>query len=126
MKSFLILVALAGLGVGCTDRSNSLPGLMRLVVEPVGQAFDLVLYPATGARINSRLKPTIELDGGGRLTLDSPSMTPDSAYFVAPPRVRLARGQGRIEGTLRVGVCPPGLNACQAIAVPVSEPVPAT
>lgn len=126
MKSFLVVMTLAGLSAGCADRSNPLPGLMRLVVEPAGPAFDLVLYPATGARINSRLKPTIELEGGGRLTLDSPSMTPDSAYFAAPPRVRLARGQGRIEGTLRVGVCPPGLNACQAIALPVSEPVPAT
>ncbi len=126
MKSFFFLVALAGLGAGCADRSNPLPGLMRLVVEPAGQAFDLVLYPATGARINSRLKPTIELEGGGRLTLDSPSMTADSAYFAAPPRIRLARGQGRIEGTLRVGVCPPGQNVCQALVVPVSEPVPAT
>ena len=126
MKSLRFLVTLVGLGVGCANGPDPLPGLMRLVVEPAGQAFDLVLYPATGARINSRLKPTVELDGGGRLTLDSPSITPDSAYFAAPPRVRLARGQGRIEGTLRVGVCPPGLNACQAIAVPVSEPVPAT
>jgi hypothetical protein len=124
MKSLLFLVVLAGLG--CAESRQPLPGLMRLVVEPAGQAFDLVLYPATGARINARLKPTIELKGGGRLTLDSPSMTSDSAYFAAPPRVRLARGQGRIDGTLRVGMCPPGLNACQALAVPVSEPVPAT
>lgn len=123
MKSLVFLMVLAGLG--CAEPPKN-PSLMRLAVEPAGEAFDLVLYPATGARINSRLKPTIELDGGGRLTLDSPSMTSDSAYFAAPPRVRLARGQGRIEGTLRVGVCPAGLNACQAIAVPVSEPVPAT
>ena len=123
MKSLFFLVVLAGMG--CAESPPS-PSLMRLAVEPAGEAFDLVLYPATGARINSRLKPTIELDGGGRLTLDSPLMTSDSAYFAAPPRVRLPRGQGRIEGTLRVGVCPAGLNACQAIAVPVSEPVPAT
>lgn len=114
------------LGAGCGGGPTPIPGLMHLAVEPAGDAFDLVLYPATGARINSRLKPTIELAGGGRLTLDSPSITADSAYFVAPPRVRLARGQGRIEGTLRVGVCPAGQNACQAIALPVSEPVPAT
>ncbi len=126
MKSLLFFVALAGLGVGCADPPAPLSGLMHLAVEPIGDAFELVLYPAPGARINSRIKPTIELAGGGRLVLDSPSTTPDSAYFAAPPRVRLARGQGRIEGTLRVGVCPAGLNACQAIAVPVSEPVPAT
>ncbi len=124
MKSFFSLMVLASLG--CAQAPEPLPSLMRLAVEPAGEGFALVLYPATGARINSRLKPTIELDGGGRLTLDSPSITPDSAYFAAPPRVRLARGQGRIEGTLRVGVCPAGLNACQAITVPVSEPVPAT
>ena len=123
---FFVLVALAALGVGCADRPTPPPGLVRLAVEPAGEAFDLVLYPAAGARINARLKPTIELDAGGRLTLDSPSMTADSAYFVAPPRVRLARGQGRIEGTLRVGVCPAGQNACQALVVSVSEPVPAT
>ncbi len=123
MKSFLFLVVL---GAGCGAGPPPGPGLMHLAVEPAGEAFDLVLYPAAGARINSRLKPTIELDGGGRLTLDSPFMTADSAYFVAPPRVRLPLGQGRIEGTLRVGICPAGLNACQAIAVPVSEPVPAT
>ena len=126
MKSLLFLATLAVLGAGCANRPEPLPGLMRLAVEPVGEAFDLVLYPATGARINSKLKPTIELEDGGRLTLDSPSVTSDSAYFAAPPRVRLVRGQGRIEGTLRVGVCPPGLNVCQALAVPVSEPVPAT
>ena len=124
MKSILLLVALAGLG--CADSPEPFPRLMHLAVEPAGEGFDLVLYPATGARINSRLKPTIELEGGGRLILDSSSITADSAYFAAPPRVRLARGQGRIEGTLRVGICPAGLNACQAIAVPVSEPVPAT
>ncbi len=126
MKSLLIVVVLAGLGAGCAGEPTPLPGLMRLAVEADGEAFDLVLYPAAGARINSRLKPTIELAGGGRLILDSPAVTPDSAYFVAPPRVRLAPGQGRIEGTLTVGVCPAGLNACQAIALPVSEPVPAT
>lgn len=123
---FFVLVALAALGVGCADRPTPLPGLVRFAVEPAGEAFDLVLYPAAGARINSRLKPTIELAAGGRLILDSPSMTADSAYFVTPPRVRLARGQGRIEGTLRVGVCPAGQNACQALVVSVSEPVPAT
>jgi hypothetical protein len=76
--------------------------------------------PAPGARINARLKPTIELPNGTRIVFDQGRVDADSAYFAEPPRA--ANPSGAIpEGTLRIGICPAGLEVCQSLELPVSE-----
>src|SRR5690242_4470089 len=56
-------------------------GRVPLVALEAGPPPSLRLVAAPGARINARLKPALELDGGRVLRFDSPYLTPDSAYF---------------------------------------------
>jgi hypothetical protein len=97
---------------------------VRLVATAIASGFRLTLLPAPGARINARLKPVLEMDGGQRLQFDAASMTADSAYFAVPPTAELRSSRASLQGVLRVGVCPVGLNVCRSLAVPVDLPLP--
>src|SRR5216684_67109 len=76
MTKFVMLV-LATLAIAAC---HGPPPLVALEAGP-----QLRLVAAPGVRINARLKPALELDDGSVLRFDSPRMTPDSAYFAAPP-----------------------------------------
>ena len=99
-----LLVAALGAVPACRGR----PPLVVLDPGP-----PLTLVAAPGVRISARLKPALELDDGTVLRFDSPSLTPDSAYFAAAPTV--APPQGARRGTIRVSVCPSGENLCRSV-----------
>ena len=108
---------------GCRGAVTPPADLVRLVAAETGSLVRMTLVPAAGARINARLKPVLELADGTRVQFDSPSLTADSAYYASRPEASMA-SRGRIAGTLRVGACPAGLDACLALAIPIDIPAP--
>jgi hypothetical protein len=104
----LLVAVLAA--VACESR----PPLVALDAGP-----PLRLVAAPGVRINARLKPALELDDGAVLRFDAPRLTPDSAYFAAPPTSASPVGTSR-HGTLRLSVCPSGENICRVVEVSVA------
>lgn len=120
MLRILLAAMVALLGAGCAaPRARPEEALVHLAGAPSVNGYRLTLIPATGARINARLRPVLELDGGGRVQFDQAMLTPDSAYFAAPPEATLGRGWRHLKGVLRVGVCPAGLNECRALVIPI-------
>jgi hypothetical protein len=113
-----VLILLGAAGCAARPASPEAP-LVRLVGHPAVDGYRLTLIPAAGARINARLPPELELAGGVRVRFEQTALTPDSAYFGAPPEATLERGWHHVTGTLRVGVCPAGLNVCKALAIPI-------
>src|SRR5437016_12195800 len=95
MRRSLMLVATPAAVASCHGR----PALVALEAGP-----PLRLVAAPGVRINARLKPALELDGGTVLRFDSPHLTPDSAYFAAAPTAAPPGGARR--GTPRASICP--------------------
>jgi hypothetical protein len=77
------------------------------------------LTAATGWKINARLKPVLESSDGGLVRFDSPHLTPDSAYFTAPPVAVVAAGTAPVRGTLRASVCAAGESVCRVVAFDV-------
>jgi len=110
----LLLVATAA----CQGPGGRAGGAGRapLVVFEAGPPLRLMAAP--GVRINARLKPALELEGGMVLRFDSPYLTADSAYFAAPPTAALPSGPRR--GTLRVSVCPSGERLCRSLEMTVA------
>jgi len=96
--------------------------IQRLLAEPPLLALDpgppLRLVAAPGVRINARLKPALELDDGTVLRFDSPLLTPDSAYYAAPPVAAPPRSAHR--GTLRASICRSGEGICQSVRLAVA------
>lgn len=99
----LIAVALAA--TGCRE----VPVPVRLEPGP-----PLRLEAARGYHINARLEPALELSDGTVLRFSSPRLTPDSAYFAAPPTAAPPEGVER-RGTLRVSVCATGEAFCRLV-----------
>ena len=94
-------------------------GRVPLVALEAGPPPSLRLVAAPGVRINARLKPALELDGGRVLRFDSPYLTPDSAYF-APPTAAPVPPDGPHRGTLRASVCPSRENFCRSVELAVT------
>lgn len=80
----------------------------------MGIATRLNLVPAPGVRINAVFKPTLRLTDGTIYRFDSPQLTPDSAYFTAPPQLLAPAG---VRGVVTASVCPEGLALCRVIEV---------
>ena len=95
-------------------------GPVPLVTLEAGPAPSLRLVAASGVRINARLKPALELDGGRVLRFDSPYLTSDSAYFAAPPTAAPVPPGGPHRGTLRASVCPSGEHFCRSVELAVT------
>jgi hypothetical protein len=113
-------IAASVLWLGCAARpTESEPALVYLQGIPSAGGYRLTLVPAPGAKINARLPPVLELEGGRRVQFDQTLLTPDSAYFAAPPGATLERAGPHLKGVLRVGVCPAGLNLCRALQIPI-------
>ncbi len=105
-----IALLLAVLGAACGRR----PPIVTLEAGP-----PLRLVAATGARINARLKPALELDDGTVVRFDSSRLTSDSAYFAAAPTAAPPAGGSR-HGTLRLSVCPSGEKICRLVVMAVA------
>ncbi|HYL55172.1 MAG TPA: redoxin domain-containing protein [Gemmatimonadales bacterium] len=91
-----------------------------LIAIEAGPPASLRLVAAPGVRINARLKPALELDDGSVLRFDSPSLTPDSAYFAAPPTAAPVPPGGPHRGILRASVCPSREKFCRAVELAVT------
>jgi hypothetical protein len=120
----LALLGLTTAQLACAARPNPYVTLIR---EIRGDAVLLRLVPAPGARINAHLKPALERPDGTVLRFDSPSVTPDSSYFTAPPELIVKEtGDGRQKtgstgGVIRASVCPEGENVCRMVEVKSEE-----
>jgi hypothetical protein len=114
----VIRLSWAALGVLVACRPASAPPLtVERHAEPGG--LRLVLRPGTGARINARLKPALELADGTVLRFDTARLSPDSAYFAEAPELTLPAGASA-HGRLRASVCNEGEHICRLITLEVS------
>ena len=121
MKSTVLAIIVA-LVTSCA-RSPEASTHVSMAVSADGAGFFLRLVPAAGARINAKLAPTLELVDGGRISFTIGAVDADSAYFVEPPTARIGSDGQTLDGTLRVGICPAGLNVCQSLELPVAASV---
>jgi hypothetical protein len=74
----------------------------------------IVIAVEAGARINALLPPVIEATDGRRFTLRAPRVTDDSAYFVDPASVMVARSAFPIRGVLRTSFCRRDERLCRS------------
>jgi hypothetical protein len=112
VRAGLVLIALA---TGCAGRKAD-PSL-TLTLAPEGLDTRVTLVAAPGLKVNARLKPALELDGGAVLRFDSPRVTTDSAYFAEPPTALLAGRHRGVRGTLRASVCGVDEQVCRTVIV---------
>lgn len=105
---------------GCAATASVDDGLVRLDMVSSGGTTTFTLEPAAGVRINALLLPTIELATGARIVLDAASRTEGDAYFRDPPSARVSGGVPA--GSLRAGVCPAGVSACQVVVLALPGP----
>lgn len=118
-----------GLFIGLLLMACSHPGLapeasLRIEARADSGGYQLTLLATPGAKVNARLKPALELEGGGVIRFDQAALTADSGYFAAPPIARLPGPARRLRGRLRVGICPVGEQLCRALVVLVDQPLP--
>ena len=110
------LVVGALLAAACGQHRSNEPVRLQLSVragEPI-----LSAVPAAGYRINGRVSPALELVTGQIIRLGSGRRSPDSAYFVEPPWVRVPEGPP-LRGTLRASVCRADEALCRIALVSV-------
>jgi len=74
----------------------------------------LTISVEPGARVNALLPPVIEGSDGRRFLLRAPTVTEDSAYFVEPASVTVARSALPIRGTLRTSFCRSDERLCRS------------
>lgn len=94
-------------------------GPVRLAITPAAGYTVLSVIAEPGVKVNARLKPALELADGSVLRFDSPSITPDSAYFTVPPTAELTGRHTAVHGTLRASVCSTGEQICRSVVVPI-------
>jgi hypothetical protein len=109
------VLGLIGLLGGCSAQTNPAP--LALITAPAGSDTRVTLVAAPGLKINARLKPALEMADGRVLRFDSPLLTPDSAYFTAPPVALLAGRHDRLRGTLRASVCGVHELVCRSVTL---------
>jgi hypothetical protein len=99
--------------VGCAPT----PSPLYLKTSPAGPDTRLTLMPASGLKLNARLKPVLELPDGRVLRFDSPQLTPDSAYFAGPPTTIAGGRQTSWHGKLRASVCDLAGRVCRTVVL---------
>ena len=128
IRTAIAAIVLLGASVGGLLGACAGPGSARhdgrplaLRTRPAGDSLRLELTAAPGWKVNARLKPVLEGRTGTLVRFDSPSLTPDSAYFTQPPVAVVAR-RAAIRGTVRASVCAPGAALCRVVVLDVGEP----
>jgi hypothetical protein len=74
----------------------------------------LTISVEPGARVNALLPPVLDAGDGRRFWLRAPTVTEDSAYFVEPASVTIARSALPIRGTLRTSFCRSDERLCRS------------
>jgi len=101
--------------VGCAGPAER---PLRVTARAAGADTRLVLEAAPQLKINARLAPALELDGGGPIVrFSARRLTPDSAYFAEPPVAMLRGRHERVHGTLRASVCREDEAVCRSVSV---------
>ncbi len=110
-------VAAAGLVFAVACAGPAEPPL-RVTTSVAGEETRLVLEAGSRLKINARLAPALELNGGGPvIRFSARRLTPDSAYFAEPPVALLGGRHARVHGTLRASVCREDEAVCRSVTV---------
>ena len=116
MRKTIVLAAV--LLAGC--RADARPGpLLSVEREAVPGGTRLLLVPAPGARIGRSLQPTLTLDDGTVVRFDTSAVTPDSAYFAAPPAAHLDRPPAATHGLLEASACRADEAVCRLVKLDI-------
>ncbi len=99
--------------------AHSPAGPLSVAREPVPGGTRLLLVAEPGARISAGYVPTLTLDDGTVVRFDTSAVSPDSAYFAAPPAATLDRPPDAAHGLLKASVCPRNEAVCQLIKMDV-------
>jgi hypothetical protein len=106
----VLILAASLLSLSC-GREVAPPVALR--VEPGSGGTRLTLTPNPGWRINALLPPAFEQADGSVIRFGSDTLTPDSAYYLAPPTGTLPDKGRPLRGTLRASVCAAGEQVCR-------------
>lgn len=109
---------LAAIAAGCRTGDAHLP--VRLIVREHAAGAALELLPQHGVKINARLAPVLDTEDGRLARFTASALTPDSAYFAAPPSAVIDLSPQMVRGTLRVSICNDGEQVCRALAFAVA------
>jgi hypothetical protein len=90
-----------------------------LTREPVPGGVRLLLLAEPGARISAEYTPTLTLEDGIVVRFDTTALSPDSAYFAAPPSATLARPPAQAHGLLKASVCHRNEAVCRLVKLEV-------
>jgi hypothetical protein len=93
--------------------------LLWLGREPAPGGARLLLLTEPGARISAEYTPTLTLDDGTLVRFDTPALSPDSAYFAAPPAATLHRPPAQAHGLLKASVCRRNEAVCRLVKLEV-------
>jgi hypothetical protein len=114
-RSYLVLAAGLALDLACSGTAQR-PIRVTTRAELAGTR--LVLEAGPHLKINARLAPALELDGGGTVVrFTARRLTPDSAYFAEPPSATLPGRHPAVHGTLRASVCRDDEQVCRSVRV---------
>jgi hypothetical protein len=108
------LVGLA-MALACTRPAE--PAVLRVATAPLGSGTLLTLQAEPHIKISARLAPALELGDGTILRFSADRLTPDSAYFAAPPVAMVPERLRRIRGTLRASVCRDDELVCRSVTI---------
>ncbi len=92
--------------------------LIEVRRERIASGTRLTLIGAPGARINARLRPSLEARDGSVLRFGGANVTADSNYFLGPPFLQVPGAAG---GVVRASVCPEGEAVCRRVEVKLSS-----
>jgi hypothetical protein len=91
---------------------------LTVASRSAGGRTTLTLRPAPGVRINARVLPAVELTDGTVLRLSSDRLSPDSAYFAAPPEGAVPAG-APLRGVVRASICREDESVCRLVVLPL-------
>jgi len=97
----------------CHGHPDPVP--LKVTAVAAGPDTRLTLIAAPGLKLNARIEPALEFPGGTVIRFQSPHLTPDSAYFAAPPVAVLSGRNRRVHGLLRASVCDSGATFCRTV-----------
>lgn len=87
--------------------------------EPTPGGVRLLLLAEPGARISAEYTPTLTLEDGTVVPFDTTALSPDSAYFAAPPAAALPRPASEVHGLLKASVCHKDEAVCRLVKLEV-------
>ena len=111
-------VAVLGLLLSCSPPPPAGQPLW-LAREPAPGGARLLLLTEPGARISAEYTPTLTLEDGIVVRFDTTALSPDSAYFAAPPSATLARPPAQAHGLLKASVCHRNEAVCRLVKLEV-------